>query len=330
MELNEIESKTRKALPEWEIAPLQLTLIEKGGSGRVFVRVVNEDTDESVIAMHYKNDRSDNDKFAPITDFLNRHSIPAPKILARDIGQGLLWVEDLGSEDLGMLASFDWEAERGAAYQKTLKTVFLLHSITEEKAPDDLPELEPPFDEQLYRWEQEYFCEQYLARFHSEAIADKVLNHPDLATLRARLVEIPRTLLHRDFQSTNVMLRDGETLLIDYQGIRWGVPEYDLASMVYDPYTEFTEAERDSMIEDYFQLKRGAGDLISREEYRERVVQCATQRLMQAMGAYGFLSEVKGKKEFLAHIPAAAQRLVDLSGKEGGIPLLGEILRDVK
>ena len=111
MELDEIESQTREALPAWRAADLTLSIIEKGGSGRLFVRVTEKASGESLIAMFYNLDRADNPRFASITDFLNRHRVPAPQIVQRRVDLNLLWVEDLGSIDLGNLADTDWISE---------------------------------------------------------------------------------------------------------------------------------------------------------------------------------------------------------------------------
>lgn len=326
MELDEIEWRTREVFPAWKESGLSLTIIEKGGSGRLFVRVLREDSGESLIAMHYNLDRADNARFACVTDFLNRHGIPAPRILERRIDLNLLWVEDLGALDLGNLAGSDWASSRLPAYQSALRAVFPLHRLSESTAPEDLPELEKPFDAPLYEWEQNYFLTHFVERFVSAEKAAQLRSDRAFAALRDELATLPRALVHRDFQSTNVMLRDGGSYLIDYQGLRWGLPEYDLASMIYDPYSEFTTAETEDLIGFYFSLKKKAGDSESRAVFEKRLTQCAMQRLMQALGAYGFLSEVKGKTEFLAHIPTAKRRLLELSGKEGGLPGLAAVL----
>jgi hypothetical protein len=100
MELAEIEQHTREAVPGWATADLTFSVIEKGGSGRLFVRVRETGADRSLIAMHYGLDRADNPRFASITDFLNRHGIAAPSIAARREDLRILWVEDLGEIDL--------------------------------------------------------------------------------------------------------------------------------------------------------------------------------------------------------------------------------------
>jgi hypothetical protein len=114
--------------------------------------------------------------------------------------------------------------------------------------------------------------------------------------------------VHRDFQSQNIIIQNGQANLIDFQGMRPGLAEYDLASLLYDPYVELTEAERAELIAYYRgrQLENGVtidGDL----DLRLRL--CAMQRLMQALGAYGFLGLVKGHKHFLQHIPNALRSL---------------------
>jgi aminoglycoside/choline kinase family phosphotransferase len=201
-----------------------------------------------------------------------------------------------------------------------------LHGIFESEAPSDLPELELSFDEALYEWEQDYFLNQYVARFLDAGIVDFLRDEPSLADLRHELAELPRALVHRDFQSTNVMVVDGGTSLIDYQGLRWGIPEYDLASLVYDPYTDFAPDQREGLIDYYFSLKRELDPAADHDGFRRLLNQCAMQRLMQALGAYGYLSEVKGKTEFLQHIPTARDRLVELSREKGGLSAVGEAL----
>jgi aminoglycoside/choline kinase family phosphotransferase len=197
MELTDIERHTREAVPGWDAADLAFSVIEKGGSGRLFVRVVETGGDRSLIAMHYELDRADNPRFASITDFLNRHRIGAPAIAARREDLRLLWVEDLGETDLGNLAGTGWEISRRPAYESALRTVFPLHCMTEDAAPDDLPELERPFDESLYEWERNYFLTHYVERFHSPEIATALRDHPSLAALGHELAGHLRSLVHQ-------------------------------------------------------------------------------------------------------------------------------------
>jgi aminoglycoside/choline kinase family phosphotransferase len=112
-------------------------------------------------------------------------------------------------------------------------------------------------------------------------------------------------LVHRDFQSQNILLRNGQAYLIDFQGMRPGLAHYDLASLLFDPYVDLSSAERDELLEHYCGHKADA-------DFLRTLRLCAMQRLMQALGAYGFLGLVKGSRHFLAHVPAALRSLRNL------------------
>ncbi len=118
------------------------------------------------------------------------------------------------------------------------------------------------------------------------------------------------------------MVRDGEVTLIDFQGMRAGLAGYDVASLLYDPYVLLTPDEREELSAIY-------ADLAGRRDARawqDELRAGARQRLMQALGAYGFLGKTKGKTAFLAHIPVAAERLAALCQSDPAWqPLAGAI-----
>jgi N-acetylmuramate 1-kinase len=136
---------------------------------------------------------------------------------------------------------------------------------------------------------------------------------------------LPRVLVHRDFQSQNIIMRNGQAHLIDFQGMRPGLAEYDLASLLYDPYVDLTEAERAELITYYReqQVKKG---LTIDSDFDSRLRLCAMQRLMQALGAYGFLGLVKGHKHFLKYVPAAMESLCSIVRQIEGLEKLEALL----
>jgi len=115
-----------------------------------------------------------------------------------------------------------------------------------------------------------------------------------------------RCLVHRDLQSQNVMIRDGEPFLIDFQGMRFGNPFYDLGSLLCDPYVDFLDREREELLSFYSGLFKGSLDQGSFWNY---FWEASAQRLMQALGAYGFLGIKKGLTAFLDYIPAGLRNL---------------------
>jgi aminoglycoside/choline kinase family phosphotransferase len=90
--------------------------------------------------------------------------------------------------------------------------------------------------------------------------------------------------------------------------MRAGLAGYDVASLLYDPYVTMTEGER----EDLSALYRSLAGRQGADAWHAELQACARQRLMQALGAYGFLGVVKGKTAFLRHIPVASERLAAL------------------
>src|SRR5919109_1953587 len=102
------------------------------------------------------------------------------------------------------------------------------------------------FNSELYLWEQNYFFENCLGRYFKidKAKLAQLASLPALQEIADRLASFPRVLVHRDFQSQNIIIRNGQAHLIDFQGMRPGLAEYDLASLLHDPYVELAETER--------------------------------------------------------------------------------------
>jgi aminoglycoside/choline kinase family phosphotransferase len=110
--------------------------------------------------------------------------------------------------------------------------------------------------------------------------------------------------------------------------MRPGLAEYDLASLLYDPYVDLTEAERAELI-GYYREQQIENGMAINGEFDSKLRLCAMQRLMQALGAYGFLGLVKGHRHFLKHLPAAMKSLRSIVAKIGSIQPLEELLGQI-
>ncbi len=126
-----------------------------------------------------------------------------------------------------------------------------------------------------------------------------------------------RSLIHRDLQSQNVMIRNGEPFLIDFQGMRFGSPFYDLGSLLCDPYVNFPNGERDELLFFYYGLSKWNLDWTT---FQNTFWEASAQRLMQALGAYGFLGQKKGLKAYLEHIPAGLHNLHLAASQVSSLP----------
>ncbi len=296
--------------------------IEKGGSGRKFWRIRNGGG--SCILIRYSLDRADNAGYADIANFLIRVGVRVPEVFLHDPAGGVMIMEDVGSDDLFSFRAAPWP-ERRRLYELTLAQLALLH--TRAHLTGGCPPLQPPFDAALYEWEQDYFIEHCLAGHFKMSAADIAahVDRPRLRDIAAQLAAEPRCLVHRDFQSQNVMVRDSQPAFIDFQGLRPGLAQYDLGSLLLDPYVSLPAAERDALFAHYLTLAPAADP----ERFRALYDLCAIQRLMQALGAYGKLGHADGRTHFLAHIPAAITLLHDMLEKIPGMEKLGTRLGEL-
>jgi aminoglycoside/choline kinase family phosphotransferase len=317
--------QTRIHFPRLEEATVKITPIEKGGSDRKFYRV-RCSPEQTIILVKYNLEREENRHYVEIAEFLAEHRIRAPKIYFHDAAEGLIWIEDLGKSDLWSYREESWLVRR-ALYESALDEIVKLHCLPEEAGRAIQKNLPAAFDASLYRWEQNYFFENCLGRYFG--VEKKKLSEltalPALHEIAERLGNRPRLLVHRDFQSQNIIIRNAQAHLIDFQGMRPGLAEYDLASLLFDPYVTFSRSECEALLTTY-EEKGEAALLPVSPQFREIFRLCGIQRLMQALGAYGFLGLVKGNKTFLNHIPAAMSSLCSLVGEIDHLERLRSVL----
>ena len=297
----------REALGLSESVPIDLSPLEGRGSDRTFFRLRWHQKD-SVILIHYDPKRVENTFYADIAGFLRDISVPVPRLIRRDPTVCLVAVEDLGDIDLWSLRKKTWETRR-TLYQKTLTIAHRLHSFPEKNLPSGRVRLMEAFGPDLYRWERDYFRNHFVrdvCGIELEPQFERELE-AELSNLGDRLLRTVRCLVHRDLQSQNVMIRDGEPFLIDFQGMRFGNPFYDLGSILCDPYVEFGGDQRTDLLLYYHDLSKQD---VSWEDFQKMFWEASAQRLMQALGAYGFLGIKKGLKAYLEHIPSGLRNLL--------------------
>jgi aminoglycoside/choline kinase family phosphotransferase len=320
--------QTRIHFPRLEESAVKITRIEKGGSDRRFYRV-RCSPEQTIILVKYNLEREENRHYVEIAEFLAEHRIHAPKIHYHDPEEGLIWIEDLGKRDLFSYRNESWLVRR-AFYESALDEIVKLHCLLEEARSAIRKNLPAAFDAALYRWEQNYFFENCLGRYFGveEDGLSELIELPALREIAERLGNRPRVLVHRDFQSQNIIVRNAQAHLIDFQGMRPGLAEYDLASLLFDPYVALSRAEREELLTAYEEKRNAALSPVS-VQFREIFHLCGIQRLMQALGAYGFLGLVKGNKTFLNHIPAAITSLRSIVGEIDDLRKLQSVLDGV-
>ena len=314
--------------PLLEVADVKIRPIEKGGSDRKFYRI-RCSQNQTLILVKYNLEREENRHYVEIAKFLEAHGIRAPKIYFHDAVEGLIWIEDLGEHDLYGYRQESWLVRR-AFYESALDEIIKLHRLPESVCEEMKEHLPAEFDAALYRWEQRYFFNNCLGRYFNvgESKRKELAALPSLREIAKRLASLPRVLVHRDFQSQNIIIQNAQANLIDFQGMRPGLAEYDLASLLFDPYVELAATERSELICYYLQKQPDNRRSVT-GQFDDTLQQCAMQRMMQALGAYGFLGLVRGHEHFLKYIPRAVRSLRGIVGKIDDLKPLASLLDDL-
>jgi aminoglycoside/choline kinase family phosphotransferase len=295
--------------------------IKKGGSDRQFFRVTLPHQD-SFIFMHYGDEVEENAHWAGINKFMSSLGVNVPKIIVQDIARHFLLIEDLGNVDLWSERFLPWE-ERRDYYFHVLTQIYQLHSFDLKSIPADV-KLSEGYGPRLYKWEHDYFLENLAGEVCKIKLSssDAAKLTKELGVLSAHLQKIELCLIHRDFQSQNIMIKNGRPVMIDFQGMRQGCFFYDLGSLICDPYVTFTDEERIELINFYYELMNPA---YSCDEFVHNFWMGSVQRLLQALGAYGFLGLKKNKPAFLEHIGNGLNNLLIAVNHATGLERLKDL-----
>ena len=282
---------------------------ELGGSGRRIFRLTAGKI--SAIGILY-NVREENVAFLDFSKHFRRHGLPVPEIYAQDLDQGAYLEEDLGDTTLFEFLSANRAGKDIAApvIEAYRKVVAVLPRFQVEAGRDlDYSVCYPraSFDHQSIAWDLNYFKYYFLrlagVPFNEQALED------DFGRLTEFLLAAPRDyFLYRDFQSRNIMLREGRPWFLDYQGGRKGALQYDIASLLFDSKADLPPELRRELLEEYLQRLSAFVDL-DRAAFMHYYYAYVYVRLMQAMGAYGFRGFYEHKLHFLQSVPYALKSL---------------------
>ncbi len=272
------------------------------GSERVFFRC-----DKGIIIVYDDGNRDENGLYAGHARYLKEKGIPVPDVLADLVPIKTLVLSDAGAEHKMSLEE----------YAKVVEALAKFNALGGDPALDGL-NLLPGFDDETWTWERNLFRKHCLGTRFARAMPEDV--ERELEKVAATLEAEPKALVHRDFQSTNVLWMNGTLRFIDFQGMRLGPAAYDLASLVYDPYVEMSGEWRRALVALYAKAS-------GREDIVKVLPLAAVQRLVQCLGAYGRLASV-GQPQFGKWVLPALRNLLD-AADEAGLDAVGALAEDL-
>jgi len=307
---------------------LRLEPMAGGGSDRRMTRLALPGGASWVLVDNPRPQRfdgplSENDSFVYLAGLFERAGGWGPRVLAFDREAGRTVVEDLGERHLldEVRAAAGDETRLEPAYAAVLDDLAAMQADL-RGVFDPARVHNPPYDRELMRvWESGYALERFF-----RGLLELPLDYAGLERCCDGFADAAARIegglfLHRDFQSTNVMRAGGRWRYIDFQGGRLGPPQYDAASLLLDPYARLPRGLRRRLLERHAaRLEALTGRDAAR--FLADFPAIAAHRMLQALGAYGLLSRVKGKWWFLQHVPAAREHLGELLAE----PALAELV----
>jgi aminoglycoside/choline kinase family phosphotransferase len=294
----------------WSKEPvLEFTPLPPSGSYREYYRL--KGPEKFAIAV-YNSDKKENRAFIEFTKHFAKMGLPVPKIYGDDLEKNIYLLEDLGDTTL-----FSYLSEMRGEEEFTEKTIHIY-----KKVIDMLPRFQieagrnlnynacyprVQFDKQSMMWDLNYF-KYYFLKLGKIPFDEQALE-ADFNTFADYLLEAECSyFLYRDFQSRNIMIKNGEPYFIDYQGGRKGALHYDLASLLFDAKADLPHKVRAELLQYYISIVKKCA-AIEETEFIQMFFGYVLIRIMQALGAYGFRGFYEKKEHFLKSIPYAIDNL---------------------
>jgi len=293
-------------LPVERVQPLQGQL---GGSGRKIIRLANDQL--SAVGVLY-DVREENIAFLDFSRHFRKHGLPVPEIFAEDLSHGAYLEEDLGDTTLFEFLSKNRLGCNIApqAIEAYRAVVDVLPRFQIEAGRDLNYKVCYPravFDEQSIAWDLNYF-KYYFLKLAGIPFNEQLLEDDFVRLTKFLLTADLNYFLYRDFQSRNVMMRNGQPFFLDYQGGRKGALHYDIASLLYDAKADLPPELRQELLDRYIARLSDFVE-IEREAFMRHYYAYVYVRIMQALGAYGYRGFYERKAHFLQSVPYALKNM---------------------
>jgi aminoglycoside/choline kinase family phosphotransferase len=286
----------------WEIVP-------SDGSKRIFYRLSSDQ--DSFIVMNYppieKSEEKENISYVKIGEHLFKQGIPVACIYRYDLDHGWFIMEDLGK--ISLQKTVQNSKNRTGMYKRVVELLIQIQLKGKENFNPEWCYHTKKYNRfVMEKFESDYFLTYFLKGLHGlNQDLDKLKSSFKHLSYNASLAD-NNFFLHRDFQSRNLIIKDNKIGIIDWQGGRFGPLQYDLASLLIDPYVGLKKEETTLLYDYYITLLEKCLPNIS-GSFSKYYPYIAIQRNLQILGAFSYLSKVQGKNGFFVYIAPALHSL---------------------
>ncbi len=306
-------TKTKNWLNKHNIDFRDIEVASSDASFRRYYRL--KDSMHSSIVMDSSEQKESLEPFVEITQRLRDVGVRVPKILAVDVSEGYLMMEDLGDRHLlDTLDIYNFES----FYDRAIDIIVQMQNA-------DISSL-PLYDAEFLGFEIELMPEWYLQKHLGLELDNKqrVIVDRVLQSIVDEVVAQPQgVFVHRDFHSRNLMLtpRD-EIVVIDYQDARVGAITYDLVSLLRDCYISFDREQIEALALS-FRDKKGLS--VDDTTFIRWFDYMGLQRHIKVLGIFARLSIRDGKDGYLDDIPQTLDYILSIAQKYPQTKALVEI-----
>ncbi len=282
----------------------QLNRLAGDASERQYFRYLSRSGEAVILTAYPEPFDPDTFTYQQVYHLLLKIGLPVPKIIALDGELGIVLQEDLGDESLQDRLLTAAEKERRELLHQAIDHIV---TIQQEGTKALKPEYQASvlaFDAEKLHSELLFFNRHFLGGYRGLKVTQEEGLMEEFTRLSTELAGLPRLLCHRDYHVRNLMLKDGKIYIIDFQDARQGPPSYDVVSLLKDSI-ELDDEEVDEYRDYYLNrahLTRQVEDFV-----RQFHLMCI-QRLLKALGTYGFQITKRGNDLYQQYVSGSLQR----------------------
>ena len=279
-------------------------------STRTYYRLRVPDRDPSrAVVMHLPEDALRSDEgdtgsrpselpFVAVQRLLETRGVRVPRVYADEVEHRVLILEDLGDQTFEQVLMSSDPSTHDALYSSAVDGLVSLHNATDAPEPGHLA-FGRGFDLKLLRWELDHFREWGLEAVNGPLVDQERRNIDRLFDTWAFIVGgLPQRLVHRDYQSRNLMWHDDEWVVIDFQDALMGPTVYDLVALLCDSYVDIPLARQEAMVQRYAEARGQNPEQLLQEFWLVTV-----QRKLKDAGRFVFIDRKRDNPRFLEWFP---------------------------
>ncbi len=294
-------------------------------SDRRYFRVLLPDAASIVLSLYSAPFDVAKLPFVNVATLMARMPVPIPEVLGHADDIGVLALQDLGDVTLQAHLGAATPAEHAALYRQAVALIATLQKRGEQLASPEYLPYGIAFDVEKLMWELDFFTKHFLEAYRGVTLPDakRAALREEFTSVVHELASEPRVLCHRDYHSRNLMLRETQLYIIDFQDARMGPDTYDLVSLLRDSYVDLPERTVNELIAYFLALKGVTGE---DPDFRRRFDVMALQRNLKALGTFGYQTTAKRNPVYIQYIPRTLRYVRDNLDNQPRFERLRELL----